>query len=141
MMDIATLSALVQNERVNYVKIEAQPTAPKVQRAVQAFGANVAVLGGQNAQFLLEELERGAVGSMPACEFTDLLTRIHRLWSGGERAEAERQFSMLLPLLVYGLQPGLAWAVHKEILVRRGSSIMPRSGCRPVLSIVKPSLD
>lgn len=118
-MDLSTLASVLERPDVDWVKIEAQPTALKVGRAVELLGGS-AVLGGQNAQFLLEEAERGACGSMPACEFTDVLVAILRQWRKGERADAEQRFSALLPSLIYGLQPRIAWAVHKEILVRRG---------------------
>jgi 4-hydroxy-tetrahydrodipicolinate synthase len=128
---------------VDYVKIEAQPTAPKVASVASAVanggasggsGGKLRVLGGQNAQFLLDELERGAIGTMPACEFTDLLAQVMSAWNAGNRDEAEVRFYRLLPLLVYGLQSGIAWAVHKEVLVRRGiiADAEVRSPARPL---------
>ena len=41
-------------------------------------------------------------------------------WAAGETARARDGFARLLPLIVFGLQPGPAWAVHKEVLVARG---------------------
>jgi 2-keto-3-deoxy-L-arabinonate dehydratase len=120
---------------VDYVKVEAQPTAPKVGAvAAAAAGGKLRVFGGQNAQFLLDELDRGAVGTMPACEFTDLLAEVMTAWRAGRRDEAEARFHRLLPLLVYGLQSGIAWAVHKEVLVRRGiiADARVRSPARPL---------
>jgi 2-keto-3-deoxy-L-arabinonate dehydratase len=120
---------------VDYVKVEAQPTAPKVAAvASAAAGGKLRVLGGQNAQFLLDELDRGAVGSMPACELTDLLAEVITAWRAGRRDEAEARFHRLLPLLVYGLQSGIAWAVHKEVLVRRGiiADARVRAPARPL---------
>lgn len=105
---------------VNYVKTEAQPTAPWVASAVEALDGRAHVLGGQNSLFLLEEYDRGAVGTMPASEMTDLLRTILDAYSLGDQDHAREQFNRLLPLLRYGLQPGLAWAVHKHVLVERG---------------------
>jgi 2-keto-3-deoxy-L-arabinonate dehydratase len=106
---------------VDYVKVEAPPTAPKIEAIVgTAAGTGLDVFGGQNAQFLLEELDRGAVGTMPACEFTDLLADVLKAWRAGGYEEAADRFHRLLPLLIYGLQGGIAWAVHKEVLVQRG---------------------
>jgi 2-keto-3-deoxy-L-arabinonate dehydratase len=119
---IATLAGL---DGVTSVKVEAPPTAPKVGQVVEALTAAVAddgfaVLGGQNAQFVLEEYHRGAIGTMPACEFPDLLRPVLADWEAGRRAEARAAFARLTPLVLFGLQPGIAWAVHKEVLVRRG---------------------
>ncbi|PSK92938.1 4-hydroxy-tetrahydrodipicolinate synthase [Murinocardiopsis flavida] len=110
-------------DRVTSVKVEAQPTAPKVAAVVRALaesGRDLAVLGGQNAFFMLEEYAAGAVGTMPACEFTDLLDEVLVLVGKGDTTGAHRSFTRLLPLIRFGMQAGLAWAVHKEVLVRRG---------------------
>lgn len=119
-MSIPVIAELAQLPGVEYIKIEAQPTAVKIALVVAAISTTMTVFGGQNSQFLLEELERGAVGTMPACEFTDLLAQILAARQRGEHDAALEQFNRLLPLLVYGLQNGIAWAVHKEVLVRRG---------------------
>jgi 2-keto-3-deoxy-L-arabinonate dehydratase len=115
---IAELSRL---HGVDSVKIEAPPTAPKVGAVVDAIGdADFAVLGGQNAQFCLEEYARGAVGTMPACEFADLLAPVLAQFVEGRVDEARAGFRRMLPLVLIGLQGGIAWAVHKEVLVARG---------------------
>jgi len=111
---------------VEYVKVEAPPTAPKVAKVAQLVRDQMAIFGGQNGQFLLEELSRGAVGTMPACEFTDFLAVVLSAYRDGDAAGANEQFTRLLPLLIYGLQSGIAWAVHKEILARRGIIASPR---------------
>ena len=119
---------------VTSVKIEAPPTTPKVGAVLSGLDEDFAVLGGQNAQFALDEYARGAVGTMPACEFSDLLAPILADWNAGRRAEARAAFSLLLPLILHGLQSGIAWAIHKEVLVRRGiiEHSAVRSPARPL---------
>jgi 2-keto-3-deoxy-L-arabinonate dehydratase len=115
---IAELSRI---DGIDSVKIEAPPTAPKVGAVVEAVTApGFAVLGGQNAQFCLEEYARGAVGTMPACEFADLLAPVLTQFIAGRVEEARAGFRRMLPLVLIGLQGGIAWAVHKEVLVARG---------------------
>ncbi len=115
---IAELSRL---DGVRAVKVESPPTTPKVGHVVDAVAnPGFAVLGGQNAQFCLEEHAAGAVGTMPACEFPDLLGPVLRLYAAGEVERARADFRRILPLVLLGLQPGIAWAVHKEVLVARG---------------------
>ncbi|GGF41858.1 dihydrodipicolinate synthase family protein [Subtercola lobariae] len=117
----AVIAELSRIEHVDSVKIEAPPTPPKIEAVVDLTGgSNFAVFGGQNAQFVLEEYERGSVGTMPACEFSDELATVLSLWNAGRGDDARFAFRRLLPLIVFGLQPGLAWAVHKEVLVARG---------------------
>lgn len=119
-MPVPLLVELSKLLGVDSVKVETQPTAPKVGAVVEATGGRWPVFGGQNALFVLEEYARGAVGTMPACEFTDVLADILRTWATGDWQTAHRKFDTLLPLIRFGLQPGIAHAVHKHVLVRRG---------------------
>lgn len=120
-MSPALIAELSRVEHVHAVKIESPPTTPKVGQVVDAVAnAEFAVLGGQNAQFCLEEHAAGAVGTMPACEFPDLLGPVLRRFGAGEVERARAEFRRILPLVILGLQPGIAWAVHKEVLVARG---------------------
>ena len=119
-MPVSLIAQLSLLPGITSVKVEAPPTVPKVQAVTAAVGPGFAVVGGQNAQFCLDEYDRGSVGTMPACEFSDLLAPVLADWEVGLREEAREGFRMLLPLILFGLQPGLAWAVHKEVLVARG---------------------
>ncbi|MDF2561325.1 MAG: dihydrodipicolinate synthase family protein [Microbacterium sp.] len=115
------IAEIARLDGVDSVKVEAPPTAPKVGAVVAAIeDPDFAVLGGQNAQFCLEEYARGAVGTMPACEFPDLLGPVLTLFTEGRVEEARAEFRRMLPLVLIGLQGGIAWAVHKEVLVARG---------------------
>ncbi|PZG02687.1 dihydrodipicolinate synthase family protein [Micromonospora deserti] len=134
-MSPALIAELGKLDGVTSVKVESPPTAPKVAAVVAARAdAGFAVLGGQNAQFCLEEYARGATGTMPACEFPDLLAPVLADWSAGRHAAARAGFTRLLPLILFGLQQGVAWAVHKEVLVRRGliADATVRSPARPL---------
>lgn len=112
---------LMKIDNVNAVKVESPPTIRKVAAVVETLaGSGGTILGGQNAQFCLEEYQRGAVGTMPACEFSDLLAPVLKLWLSGQCDEASARFVRLLPLIIFGLQQGMAWAVHKYVLLRRG---------------------
>jgi dihydrodipicolinate synthase/N-acetylneuraminate lyase len=119
-MPVAVIADISRLPGVTSVKVEAPPTVPKVQAVVAAVAPDFAVVGGQNAQFCLDEYDRGSIGTMPACEFSDLLAAVLADWAAGSRDDAYDGFRRLLPLILFGLQPGLAWAVHKEVLVARG---------------------
>lgn len=120
-MPVSLIVELAKLPGVSSVKVEAPPTAPKVAAVVDAVGDPAfSVLGGQNAQFCLAEYAGGGVGTMPACEFSDLLAPVLADWNAGRHAAARAGFTRLLPLILCGLQQGVAWAVHKEVLVRRG---------------------
>ncbi|MFI0943227.1 dihydrodipicolinate synthase family protein [Streptomyces sp. NPDC021020] len=115
---VATLAA--QAPGITSVKVEAPPTPLKVAAVTAAVPDSFAVLGGQNAVALIEEYDNGAVGTMPACEFADLLRGVLDDLAAGRRAQAREAFARLLPLIQIGMRPGQAWAVHKEVLRRRG---------------------
>ncbi|MFF2390565.1 dihydrodipicolinate synthase family protein [Agromyces sp. NPDC058104] len=120
-MSPALIAELSRIDGVESVKVEAPPTAPKVGAVIDALDSNdFAIIGGQNALFCLEEYARGAIGTMPACEFPDLLKPILDDWRIADLAAARDGFQRLLPLILLGLQPGIAWSVHKEVLVARG---------------------
>jgi 4-hydroxy-tetrahydrodipicolinate synthase len=124
-MPVSLIAELSKLEGVDSVKIEAPPTAPKLGAVVEAVASDFLVLGGHNALFLLEEYRRGAAGTMPACEFPDLLRPVLDAWAAGDRAGARAGFNRLLPLVRFGLQPGIAWSIHKHVLVRRGIIATP----------------
>ncbi len=100
-------------EWVRLVKVEAPPTAPKVSRLRQLAGEGLVLFGGLNGNFLLEELARGAVGTMPGSDLPDLFVRIWNAHQRGDRAAAKETFARALPLIRYELQPGLGVAVMK----------------------------
>lgn len=118
-MPVTLVSELSHVTGIASIKVESPPTATRMANIVAEVSSDFLVFGGQNAQMLLEEYEAGAVGTMPACEFSDLLVPILNLLTIGKRQEADDAFTRLLPLILFGLQPGLAWAVHKEALVMR----------------------
>jgi 4-hydroxy-tetrahydrodipicolinate synthase len=110
-------------EHVRSAKVEAPPTAPKVGALVAALGARggeMAVFGGLNGQFLIEEFERGAVGTMPSSDITSTYVAIWNALKSGDRLEAWSRFTAALPLIRYELQPGLGVAAAKHNLVAAG---------------------
>jgi 2-keto-3-deoxy-L-arabinonate dehydratase len=107
-------------ERVRLVKVEAPPTAGKVSRLRQIADDELVLFGGLNGQFLLEELARGAVGTMPGCDMTDVFIRIWSAYQRGDMERARREFMRALPLIRYELQPSLGVAVMKQNLFDAG---------------------
>jgi 2-keto-3-deoxy-L-arabinonate dehydratase len=107
-------------EHVRMVKVEAPPTASKVSRLNTLAGEDFALFGGLNGNFLLEELARGAVGTMPGCDMPDVFLRIWSAWKAGDEAAAWSEFARALPLIRYELQPGMGVAVMKQNLFDAG---------------------
>lgn len=106
-------------EHVQYIKEETLPTGHFISAVLDAAGPEVAgVFGGAAARWMLPELERGAAGFMPACQFTDIYVQIWDRWQAGDREGARTLFDKLLPLINY--EGMLSVSLVKEVLVRRG---------------------
>ena len=107
-------------ERVKYVKVEAPPTAPKVSAILAHADRALAIFGGLNGQFLIEELGRGTCGTMPGSDMIPGFVHIWNLYRQGHTFEARAEFNRYLPLIRYELQPGLGVSVMKHNLKAAG---------------------
>jgi dihydrodipicolinate synthase/N-acetylneuraminate lyase len=119
-LDAQTLARLMQSEpNIAYVKEETDPILQKIGRVVQLAGdACQGVFGGANGLFLVDELDRGAVGNMPAVGVVDIQVKIYECYKAGDRHGAEELQFRLLPLLSFG--PTYGVSLHKCLLWRRG---------------------
>ena len=107
------------------MKVEAPPTSAEDLAAARAGRRSLVLFGGLNGHFLLEELARGAVGTMPGCDMTDAFVGSGMRGPAGDLATA-RVASRLLPLIRYELQPGFGVAVMKQNLYDAGIIASPR---------------
>ena len=107
-------------ERVEYVKVEAPPTAPKITKTLQAADGTISLFGGLNGQFLIEEWQRGARGTMPASDMTSLYVAVWNALEADDESGAWDLFSRALPLIRFELQPGLGVSAVKHNLLARG---------------------
>ncbi len=104
-------------ENVKLAKVEAPPAAPKI-TALRDSG--LAIFGGLNAQFLIEEYERGAVGTMPNNDIPGVFAAIWKCLEDGDKAGAWTIFTRALPLIRFELQPGLGVSAMKINMAARG---------------------
>jgi 2-keto-3-deoxy-L-arabinonate dehydratase len=107
-------------KHVRYAKIEATPTGPKMTAIKRAAENHLVLFGGLNGHFLLEELGRGAAGTMPGSDLTAVFVRIWTMWQKNRHEEAREEFGRYLPLIRYELQPGLGVSVMKLNLYEWG---------------------
>ena len=61
---------------VKLTKVEAPPTAMKVTEVKQAVGDTMTIFGGLNGHFFLEELQRGARGTMPGSDMMPMFVQV-----------------------------------------------------------------
>jgi dihydrodipicolinate synthase/N-acetylneuraminate lyase len=129
-------------EHVEYVKEETIP-APHLMTALIAEGGSAlkGVMGGMAGRYLLNEYDRGACGTMPACEITDVHVQLWEALESGDRSRARDIYHRMLPLLnvehMYGA------AIYKELLLRRGviRTTTMRGGIGPLDEVDQRELD
>jgi 4-hydroxy-tetrahydrodipicolinate synthase len=104
---------------IRYVKEETLPCGQNVSRIMTACGARLdGVFGGAGARYLTDELARGAAGTMPAAEMTDVHAALVRAWTAGDRRRARQLYSRTLPLLLF--QQTFRVRLTKAVLAARG---------------------
>ncbi len=104
-----------------YLKLEQPLMAPMVAEILEATGGAVQVLEGWGGMYLLEGIEAGICGAMPALGVADVLQETYALAVRGDREAAMDRFQEVLPYLVFSLQNmELLLRMEKLLLVRRG---------------------
>ncbi|MFO1412425.1 MAG: dihydrodipicolinate synthase family protein [Burkholderiales bacterium] len=105
--------------QIAYVKEEAMPSGARIAQMLAGAPPSLrGVFGGAGGRYLTDELARGAVGTMPACELAELHVALMREHRAGHRAGVRAQFNRMLPLLNF--QAIFRMAMTKETLRRRG---------------------
>ncbi len=119
------LAHLLRSEpNITYVKEETTPILQRIsQIRHQAEGACDGIFGGANGLYLIDELDRGACGNMPAGGMIDVQVKVFNLYAAGERDAAEDLQHRLLPLLNYAAIYGVTF--HKHVMWRRGVIASP----------------
>ena len=115
---LTTIADRAPNAQV--IKLEDEPSPPKVGRLLAA-RPDLRILGGLGAIMLLEELRRGAVGTMTGFGFPELLVDIVGLYRAGDEAGAREVFHRIMPLIRFENQPGINLAIRKYLYQRRGA--------------------
>jgi 4-hydroxy-tetrahydrodipicolinate synthase len=105
---------------ITTIKLEGTPTPQRTAQTLALTGDRVTVLGGLGGMYLLDELRRGASGTMTGFAYPEVLLEVWLAWRAGDRRAAADTYARFLPLLVFEGQPGVGLAIRKEILRRRG---------------------
>ena len=105
---------------ITTIKLEGTPTPQRTSQTLALTSARASVLGGLGGMYMLDELRRGASGTMTGFAYPEVLVEIWSSWRSGDRPGAAGAYARYLPLLVFEAQPGVGLAIRKEILRRRG---------------------
>ena len=115
----AIASLVEANPAITYTKEETLPSGPvitvlRAREIPQLKG----VLGGGGARYIIDELNRGALGALPAVELTDLHVAIYEAHTAGDFERARELYRYSLPLL--GCQMIYRMRLTKYVLKQRG---------------------
>lgn len=117
---------------LSYLKEEVAPGGQRITKLLADSPPSLlGVFGGAGGRYLIDELNRGAIGAMPACEITEVHVRIFELHRAGDVAGARALYDRSLPLLTF--QAVFRMDMTKEVLRRRGfiASSLVRIGATP----------
>lgn len=126
-MSPAFIGALAAEQpRLRWLKLEDEPTAPKTS-AVLAINPDVRIFGGLGGMFMMEELRRGAAGTMTGFGFPEILVAIWQRFSSGDLDGATAVFHRYLPLIRFENQAGINLALRKHVYRLRGAIASSRA--------------
>ena len=87
-MVVAVARAVPQ---IAYVKEEAMPSGARITQTLASAPETLrGVFGGAGGRYLTDELARGAVGTMPACELAEMHVALFAAHRAGDRASVRR---------------------------------------------------
>jgi 4-hydroxy-tetrahydrodipicolinate synthase len=106
---------------IRYVKAEGTPQGATISEAIRQSEGRLAVFCGWGGLGMIDALERGSAGSMPAPNFTRLFAEIQRRFEAGDVVGAEAVFAAGLPFVLWTMQSvDFSVAAAKEAFRRRG---------------------
>lgn len=137
----AELADLLRAEpNVTYVKEETTPILQRISQIQDLAGeACKGVFGGANGLYLIDELQRGACGNMPAGGVVDVQVTIFEQYVAGNERDAETLHFQLLPLLTYASIYGVSF--HKTVLWKRGVLASPYARDPQKISLNQDDID
>lgn len=134
-----------ESERVRYIKVECPPMPARMADTVSQVAGRLVVFGGAGGSYLLEELRRGSVGTMPFASQPEAFVRIWDAYQAGDVAGARAVFERyILPVhRLGGAAAGAYYHVHKELLRRRGviATAHVRGPIAPLDDLTRRELD
>ncbi len=137
---MSQIAEVIPNAR--YLKLEDPPLMQKID-AIRQLTDKFEIFGGLGGMFLLEELNRGASGTMTGFAFTEVLVAVYDAFKAGRRNDAEAIFDKYLPLIRYENQPLINLTIRKAFLRRRGAinNASPRPPYQPIDAGTEAEID
>ena len=120
------------HSNISYIKEETLPSGPTITAILDQKIAHLSgVFGGGGARYIIDELNRGAVGAVPAVELVDLHVKLFNAYQQQDLQEARRLYRLSLPLLT-------AQKIYRMKLTKY---VLKERGVCEALFVRAPSLD
>ena len=109
-------------QNISYIKVETSPSAMKVSQMVDATKDVLTIFGGAGGSYFIEEMRRGAKGTMPFCTQPKEFVEVWNLFQKGDEKKAINVFNkFILPMNRLEIQTNdLFYHLHKQFLVKLG---------------------
>ena len=104
---------------IKMIKLEDPPTPPKISNILNEI-PNISIFGGLGGAFFLEELRRGATGTMTGFAYPEVLSSIYDNVTKANYDMAKKIFNYWIPLIRYENSAGIGLSIRKNILKHRG---------------------
>ena len=104
---------------IRYVKEENMPCGQRITQLNDGKPDNlIGVFGGAGGRYIVDELNRGAIGTMPAIELVEGHVKLMRAHAAGDAQSVWALYERMLPILA--MQAVFRWRLTKEVMRRRG---------------------
>ncbi|TQV70550.1 dihydrodipicolinate synthase family protein [Exilibacterium tricleocarpae] len=119
-LSVAEVANLVKGvSEIAYIKEETSPSGQRITALLdQRLPSLQGVFGGAGGRYIIDELNRGSHGNMPACEVTEIHAALFAAHKCGDVNTARHLFERSLPLL--NMQAIFRWRLTKAVLFTRG---------------------
>jgi len=109
-------------KNIAYIKVETMPCTTKVAEMAAAAGDVLTVFGGAGGSYFIEEMRRGAKGTMPFCSQPDAFVKTWKLFQSGDEVAARKVFDVsIMAVNRLGAQSDdIFYHLHKQLLVKLG---------------------
>jgi len=109
-------------KNVTYIKVETLPVTGKVAAMSAVAGDRLTIFGGAGGSYFIEEMRRGALGTMPFCSQPADFVAVWNAYRAGDEGLARTHFDRtIMAVNRLGNQGGdIFYAIHKQLLVRQG---------------------
>jgi dihydrodipicolinate synthase/N-acetylneuraminate lyase len=113
-----------ESERVRCAKVESPPQPRKVQEAVEHTAGLMTIFGAAGGAFLIEELRRGSVGTMPWSSTPHAFVQVWSCWQARDVEQAHVQLNA--PARRRPIPDDL-WSELKAVHLLREDAPLPRA--------------